>query len=127
VPRFGRINEQAPNLCNDPRLRVSDGRHCWLCRSFLRDSNLARHAFQYDDALIELTELIAIVCGVFMLQGRNWGRWLALVWIAFHVAFSLFDSLPKAVVHGLLLVLIAYFLFRPNARAHFQHPEEMRT
>lgn len=46
---------------------------------------LARHAFQYDDALIELTELIAMVCGVFMLQGRNWARWLALAWIAFHL------------------------------------------
>ena len=54
---------------------------------------LARRAFQYDDALIEFTELIAIVCGVFLMQGRNWARWLALAWIAFHVAFSLFDSL----------------------------------
>ena len=88
---------------------------------------LARHTFQYDDALIELTELIAIVCGVFMLQGRNWARWLALSWIVFHVAFSFFDSLQKAAVHGLFLVLIAYFLFRPDARTYFQHPEEMRT
>jgi hypothetical protein len=88
---------------------------------------LARHAFQYDDALIELTELTAIVCGVFMLQGRNWARWLALAWIAFHAAFSLFDSLQKGAVHGLFLVLIAYFLFRPDARTYFQHPEEMGT
>jgi hypothetical protein len=88
---------------------------------------LARHAFQYGDALVELTELIAIVCGVFILQGRNWARWLALAWIAFHVAFSLFDSLQKAAVHGLFFVLIAYFLFRPDARTYFRRPEEMGT
>ena len=88
---------------------------------------LARQAFQYDDALIELTELIAIACGVFMLQGRNWARWLALAWMAFHVAISFFDPLQKLAVHGLFLVLIAYFLFRADARTYFQHPEQVDT
>jgi hypothetical protein len=88
---------------------------------------LARHAFQYYDPLIEFTELIAIVCGVFMLKGRNWARWLALAWMGFHVAFSFFDSLQKAMVHGSLLALMAYFLFRPDARAYFRHPQEMGT
>jgi hypothetical protein len=94
---------------------------------------LARHAFQYDDALIALTELIAIVCGVFLLQGRNWARWLALAWIAFHLIFSFFDSpqffgsLEKEAVHSLFLVVIAYFLFRPDARTYFQHLDEIGT
>jgi hypothetical protein len=94
---------------------------------------LARHAFQYDDALIELTELIAIVCGVFLLRGRNWARWLALAWIAFHLIFSfldspqLFGSLQKGTVHGLFLVVIVYFLFRADARTYFQHPDEINT
>jgi hypothetical protein len=43
---------------------------------------LARHAFQYGDAMVELTELIAIVCGAFMMQARNWARWIALAWMA---------------------------------------------
>jgi Protein of unknown function (DUF2593). len=81
---------------------------------------LARHAFHYDDALIELTEFVAFVCGVFLLQGRNWARWLAVAWIAAHVAFSFFDSLQKAAVHGLFLVLIAYFLFQREAKPYFQ-------
>ncbi len=90
---------------------------------------LARQAFQYDVALIELTELIAMVCGVFLLQGRSWGRWLALAWIGGHVAISFFSSphffsaLQKVAIHGLFLALIAYFLFRPNARSYFQHRE----
>jgi hypothetical protein len=85
---------------------------------------LARHAFQYEDALIELTELIAIVCGAFILRGRNWARWLAIAWIGFHVAFSFFDSLQKVAVHSLMLILIAYLLFRPDAKSYFQHPKE---
>jgi hypothetical protein len=82
--------------------------------------SLSRRAFQYDDGLIELTELTAIVCGLFMLKGRNWARWLALAWIAFHVAISFFDSMQKVAVHGLFLLLIAYFLFRPDATIYFQ-------
>ena len=94
---------------------------------------LARHAFQYDDALIELTELTAIVCGVFLLQGRNWARWLSVAWIGLHLIFSFFDSpqffdsLQKGAIHSLFLVLIAYFLFRPDARTYFQHLDEIGT
>ena len=33
---------------------------------------------------IELTEMLAAVAGVFLLLGRNWARWLAVAWIAFH-------------------------------------------
>jgi hypothetical protein len=88
---------------------------------------LARHAFQYDDALIELTELIAILCGVFLLQGRSWARWLTLTWIAAHAAFSFFDSRQRGAVHALFLVAIAYALFRPDARIYFQHSDEVGT
>jgi hypothetical protein len=84
---------------------------------------LARHAFHSDDLLVELTEFVAIVCGAFLLRGHNWARWLALAWIAFHVGISFFDSLQKVVVHGLILLLIAYFLFRPDARTYFRDRE----
>ena len=86
---------------------------------------LARHAFHYGDFLVELTEFVSIVCGAFLLRGHNWARWLALTWIAFHVGISFFDSLQKVVVHGLLLLLIAYFLFRPEARTYFRDRETM--
>jgi len=46
-----------------------------------------------------------------------------LAWVAFHVGISFFDSLQKVVVHGLILLLIAYFLFRPEARTYFRHRE----
>jgi hypothetical protein len=84
---------------------------------------LARHAFHYGDFLVELIEFVAIVCGAFLLRGHNWARWLALAWIGFHVGISFLDSLQKVVVHGLILLLIAYFLFRPRARTYFRHRE----
>jgi hypothetical protein len=60
-----------------------------------------------------------------MLRGNNWARWLALAWIAFHVVVSFFHSLQEVVVHSLLFMLIAYFLFSPEARAYFRHREKM--
>ena len=83
----------------------------------------AQYPFQYDIVWVELLRLTAIVCGVYILRAHNWARWLALAWVAFHVGISFFDSLQKVVVHGLILLLIAYFLFRPEARTYFRHRE----
>jgi hypothetical protein len=68
---------------------------------------------------IEITELLAIVCGVFLLRAQNWARWLAIAWIAFHVAMS-FGVLRQLAVHGVLIVLIVWCLFRPDASRFFR-------
>ena len=86
----------------------------------------ARHALYREDLLIEFTEVAAILSGAFILRGDNWARWLALGWMGFHVLISFFDSLQKIAVHTLFFVVIGYFLFRPQARAHFQ-PHEPET
>jgi predicted cobalt transporter CbtA len=79
----------------------------------------AQHPFHYDIVWVSLVRLAAIVCGVFMLRGSNWARWLTLVWIAFHVVLSAFHSLQELVVHGLLFAVFTYFLFRPQATEYF--------
>ena len=38
----------------------------------------ARNAFQYDGILVEVVEVLAIVCGAFLLRSHNWARWLAI-------------------------------------------------
>jgi len=76
--------------------------------------------FEYDAVWVCLVRLLAILCGVFMLRGSNWARWLLLVWIAFHVVLSAFHSLTELVVHSLLFAVIGYFLFRPQASAYFR-------
>lgn len=83
--------------------------------------------FQYDLVWVSLVRLAAIVSGAFMLRGKNWARWLALAWIGFHVVISFFHSWQQVLVHGLLFLLIAYFLFRPEASAYFEAAEETRT
>src|SRR6266516_4043873 len=80
----------------------------------------ADRPFQYDVVWVCLVRLLAILCGVFMLRGGNWARWLLLVWIAYHVVLSAFHSLFELVIHGLLFAVIAYFLLRPRASAYFQ-------
>jgi hypothetical protein len=72
-----------------------------------------------DGIWIEITECLAIVCGVFLLRARNWARWLAIAWMAFHVAIS-FGVLRQLAIHGLFLVLIVWFLLRPDASRFFR-------
>src|SRR5262245_16620131 len=73
----------------------------------------------FEAAWISFVRVLAIVSGIFVLQGKNWARWLALAWIAFHVAISFYHSWQQAVFHALVLVAFAYCLFHPAARAFF--------
>ena len=75
-------------------------------------------AHQDDSVWIELTELLAIVSGAFMLRGHNWARWLALVWMASHVAIS-FPGYRQMAMHLTIFAGVAWVLFRPNTRRYF--------
>jgi uncharacterized membrane protein HdeD (DUF308 family) len=54
---------------------------------------------------VEITELLAIVCGIFLLRGNDWARWLAGAWMAVHVV---------------LFGLIVWGLFRADADRFFR-------
>jgi uncharacterized membrane protein HdeD (DUF308 family) len=69
---------------------------------------------------ISLIGLTAIVCGVFLHQGRAWARWLLFAWLAFHVFVSAFHSLSDCLAHLALLLVIAYFLLASPASVYFQ-------
>jgi hypothetical protein len=77
-------------------------------------------ASQPDAIWVELTELLAIVCGAGMLRGYNWARWLAVSWIAAHVILSAFHSVREFAIHGLLCAVIVWLLFRPPAARFFR-------
>jgi hypothetical protein len=68
---------------------------------------------------VEVTEFLAIVCGVFLLLGHNWARWLASAWMAFHVVIS-FGDWAQLAIHGLFLVLIVWCLYRADAGRFFK-------
>jgi hypothetical protein len=75
-------------------------------------------ALQPESIWIELTELLALLAGAFMFRGQNWARWLALLWMAFHVAIS-FPVVRQVVTHSIIFALIVWLLFRGDARRYF--------
>jgi len=76
--------------------------------------------FQYDIVWAEITNLVAILCGAYMLRGHNWARWLALAWIGFHVILSAFHALAELAIHSLFFGILAFLLFRPASTRYFQ-------
>jgi hypothetical protein len=76
--------------------------------------------FQTDAVWLVLVPLLAIAAGVYMLRGRNWARWLAVAWMAFHVILSAFHSAQQLAAHAVMLTLFVYFLFRSEATAYFR-------
>ena len=52
-------------------------------------------AMQKDSVWVETTELVAIVCAVFLLRGQNWARWVAVAWAAFHVLISVLNVITE--------------------------------
>ncbi|HXH47816.1 MAG TPA: hypothetical protein VNM47_00450 [Terriglobia bacterium] len=79
-----------------------------------------QHRFQFDILWVELIFLAAIVSGVYVLRGRNWARWLAVAWMAFHVVVSAFHAFTEFAVHSLLCAVLAWFLFRAAATRYFR-------
>jgi hypothetical protein len=83
--------------------------------------NFASHTISRNQALlVVVVNLLGVVAGTLTLRGRNWARWLAVAWMAFHVVISVGHALGELTVHAVLLVLFAYGLFRADARAWFQ-------
>src|SRR5262245_37560540 len=64
---------------------------------------------------IHLSRIVEVVCGVFMLYGRNWARWLLVAWLVFHVYVGALHSPVQLVMHSLLFVVGLFFLFRRPA------------
>lgn len=76
----------------------------------------------WDTFLIELVELLAVVAGVFMLRQKNWARWLALAWMAFHVAITAVPPFHGLVVHAVIFAGITHLLLRSDAARYFSGP-----
>ncbi len=77
-----------------------------------------------DAVAIELTELLAVVSGVGLLLRQNWARWLALAWVGFHVAISIFHPLRELLIHVALCIVITWLLFRPGTARWFKEVKD---
>jgi hypothetical protein len=89
--------------------------------TFIYHSPGLRHP-EWDDFAVEITELVALLAGIFMLRRQNWARWLALAWMAFHVVLSAFPPFRGLVVHILIFGGITYLLLRADASDYFREP-----
>jgi len=70
--------------------------------------------------LIQLTRILAIVCGVLLLFGVNWARWLAIGWLAYHIVISSLNSTSEMIAHILFLIIVSILLFIPVTSAYFK-------
>lgn len=70
--------------------------------------------------LLFIIRAISTVCGVYMLIGYNWARWLFVVWLVFHIAISIQSSAWVIIGHTLIAIVVIFFLFRPAASAWFR-------
>jgi hypothetical protein len=82
--------------------------------------------FEPRDKLYELIwvlflRILAVVCGLLLLFGINWARWLAIAWLAFHVVISAFNSTSEMIAHILLLIIVSVLLFLPVSSKYFQN------
>ncbi len=91
-----------------------------LVRDFMNSHPLSANHFE--SVWIAALNLLGIVAGVFLFRGSNWARWLAIAWMAFHVAISFLNAWQQAVMHGVILLLIVLILFRRDARDYFGAP-----
>ena len=69
--------------------------------------------------MVHLSRAVGIVAGVFMLRGRNWARWLLVLWIAFHIVVSALHSMLQLLMHVVIFSIVLYFLFRRPASTYF--------
>ena len=75
----------------------------------------------HDLLTIVIVDAAGILCGAFLLRGKNWARWLTLVWLAAHMVIGFFISAGSGVAHCVIFGMLAYLLiFRPDVRAYFR-------
>lgn len=77
-----------------------------------------------DVVLAVLISVVAVLCGAYILRGSGWARWLAVGWLVFHVALSI-HSRQQLAMHGALLAIFGYLLFRTPATVYFRARDGM--
>jgi len=66
-----------------------------------------------------VVRLIAVVCGVYVLRGKDWARWLSIAWIACHLVISFFHTKEGIAVHAVVLIAFTVLLFLPASNRYF--------
>jgi hypothetical protein len=72
-------------------------------------------------AIVATSAIVDVACGYFLLQGKNWARYLAIAWSVMQLSYGFVVSPFRLilVLGATQSLLVAYFLFRPRAREFF--------
>ena len=69
-----------------------------------------------------VASLVAVLSGIFVWRGRNWARWVAVLWMIFSLLLYVLQTgmtwLP--VIKLPVFFLVLFLLFRPQVAAHFR-------
>ena len=71
-----------------------------------------------------IMRILAVVSGVFLFYGFNWSRWLAIIWLIYHVILSSFHATSELIVHIVLLLLVSILLFIPVSSRYFRNKKQ---
>jgi uncharacterized membrane protein HdeD (DUF308 family) len=71
--------------------------------------------------IIHVSRTAQIVAGLFLLRGRNWARWLLVVWIAFHIVIGALHGVLQLSLHVAIFSVILFFLFRKPASEYLAY------
>ncbi|AVR44933.1 hypothetical protein C7S20_06425 [Christiangramia fulva] len=74
----------------------------------------------YESVWVLILRVLAIVCGVLLLFRIKWARWLAILWMSYHIAISALHSVVEMFTHIVLLIIISILLFLPISNKFFQ-------
>jgi hypothetical protein len=82
---------------------------------------------QLEAALLDLgimiaSGIVAVLGGALLLRGSAWGRWLLLLWMAFHIVISALDDRVKLAMHVVLFGAVLYFLLGAETSAYLRRP-----
>ena len=72
---------------------------------------LKQSTVEAEDIWILAVRVLAIVIGAFILRGAGWAQWLAIAWMAYHVALSAAHSMSGTIVHLVMLVGVSLALW----------------
>jgi hypothetical protein len=80
---------------------------------------------QYETIWVLFLRIVALVCGLLLLFRINWARWLAIIWLIYHVIIGGFNSTSQMIVHIVFLILVSVLLFLPGSSAYFQRKNKL--
>ena len=72
-----------------------------------------------DSSFVFISAVLALLGGVLILRGANFGRWLVLIWMALHVVLSIFHKPMELAIHSALMVLLIGLLLLGSGGRYF--------